>query len=221
MQAPDEVYACFEQLNLFNKKISKIRAIGLGYNLREDYLEDDYEDDDLNETGSSVSERTKQGLPNEKTIPRSVVIDEPIIIFFEDGERLEIDFSEGSSIRISKNSIPIDIKPGTNENNFDATQFFSCSIGQAIVGIEVKSTTQPPPFTGSYGMQLADLPEYIESVCLVLSNATKLEFEAWVDYGLVTATDEGGEPLEINLCALKRQLAEYAAIPIGGIREKP
>ena len=212
LQAPAEVYDRFAQMNLFNKKIAKIRAIGFGYNLRYDYFEDDFENDpDPTDINSS---------PSERTLPRVVEIDEPLIIVFEDGERLEIDFSEGSSIRISQNSIPVDIKPDTNDNNFDATQFFSCCIGQSIVRIEVKSTTITPTFTGSLGIPLAELDEYIDSVWLVLSNATRLKFNAWIDYGVVSATDENGIPLDINLDELKRQLAEYQSIPVGRPRKQ-
>lgn len=221
LQAPEEVYARFEQLNLLNKRISKIRAVGLGYNLRDNYLEDDSEEDyGIDDTDCSAP--GMEGLPHscERTIPCTVEIDEPIILIFEDGDRLEIDFSEGSSIRIGTNSIPIDIKPGVNQNNFDATQFFSCCVGQPIVGFEVKNTAKLPIFTGSYGMRLAALPEYIDSVWLVLENSTKLKFEAWIDYGAVSATDENGAPLEISVCELKKQLAEYTTIPAGRRRRK-
>lgn len=190
LQAPEEVYACFAKLNLFNKKIAEIRAIGYGYNLRDDYFQGD--DDDANYSS------------DEKTIPCQVEIDQPILIVFEDGDRLEMDFSEGGSIRISKNCIPVDIATSVNYNNFDANKFFSCCIAQRLVKLDVKRTTRCPVFTGSYGMRLADLEEYIESVWLTLSNGIKLKFEARDDYGVVTATDKTAVPLEINLDELKQ-----------------
>lgn len=183
LQKPEEVRAVFNQLNIIGKKIVNIKPVGYGYNFLCDY----------------VSE-----LSEDKPCYRHVQVDEPLIIIFADGDQLEIEFSEGTSVRISKNCIPLDIEAGVQPPNYDARQLFSNCIGQLLTGLEVKATDHYPLFTGSRGITLNDdQKEFIEAVSLVFSNSTKLYFEPFADYGWITAVDENDNPLEISLDALK------------------
>lgn len=183
LQKPEEVCAVFDQLNLTGKKIVDIKPVGYGYNFLCDY----------------VSE-----LSEDKPCYRHVEVDEPLFIVFADGDRMEIEFSEGSSIRISKNCIPLNIESGLQPPNYDAKQLFSNCVGQLLTGLEVKVINRSPGCTGSHGIELNNRQrKFIEAVSLVFSNSTKLYFEPFADYGWITAVDKNDTPLEISLDAFK------------------
>lgn len=204
LQTPQEVYDAFDLLGVTGKKIVSIRAIGLGYNLGEELIEDYI----LSKTSESGQECPVYDSTNWHTLPlsypRYARLDEPLLIVFDDGSRLEIDFSEGSSVRLSKNSIPVDIKPGTNANNFDAAKLFSCCIGANIVAVHVESSEELPIFTGSYGMSISDKQlKYIERIDLQLTSGVQLQLSAFCDYCEIVATDATGKMLEINFADLR------------------
>lgn len=209
LQTPQEVYEAFDALNVVGKKIVSIRAIGLGYNLREERIED-HIFSKVMESGQECPEFDSTNwhmLP--LSFPRYAVLDEPLLIILDDGSRLELDFSEGSSVRISKNCIPTDIKPGINANNFNAEKLFSCCIGADIMSLHVDCTDEFPCFTGSYGISLVDdQKKYIERIVLQLTNGTQLRLEAFCDYGEIVATDDTGKALYLGFADLREVVTE-------------
>ena len=195
LQMPNEVRDAFDRLNLCGNIISNIAAVGYVYNLAQYRLADD-DDSWL--------------YKDEAIFPCCIIIDEPMIISLRNGDRLEIEFSDASSVRISKNCLPHNIVPGTNANNVDVAKLFSCCLSETIVGLEIKSTDKYPWGTGSHGIILAEgKDEYIESVNILLSNAKKLKFEDRYDYCCVTVTNEAGEPLDVSFADVKLALLNY------------
>ena len=192
LQSPKEVRDIFNALDICEKTISTIKAVGYAYNLASDRLADD---DD-------------QWLyADDICFPCRIVIDEPLIISLGTGDRLEIEFSEASSVRISKNCLPVDIKPGVNANNVDAAKIFSCCLGETILGLEITTTDVYPFGTGAHGIALPEgQDDYIESFSLLLSNYKKIKFEAWFDYGLVAAINAENKPMEISFANVKLAL---------------
>lgn len=204
LQTPQEVYDAFDSLGVTGKKIVSIRAIGLGYNLREERIEDHI----LSKTRESGQKSPVYDSTNwytlPMTFPRYAILDEPLLIIFDDGSRLEIDFFEGSSVRISKNCIPVDIKAGVNTNNFDAAKLFSCCIGASIVAFHVEIVEECPCFTGSHGITIEDEQLiYVDRIDFRLINGTQLRFNAMYDYGEIVATDATGKILELSFADLR------------------
>ena len=133
------------------------------------------------------------------TIPRWVQIDDPFIVLFEDGDQLEGDFSEGSSVALNKNIIPRDIIPIGTWRNFNGEKYFSPCIGKKLLGIDVKVTSEMPTFTGSRGMTLDEnAREYIMYFDLLLEGNVKIRFEPDYDYGDVTLLNGDDAPIEIT-----------------------
>lgn len=183
VQGPFGLRKAVDDLNIIGRKIKSLRTIGGAFNFNE------YEEE-VDEFGDVCGEQTDP--------LRTVLIDEPVVIFFEDGDRVEIDFSEGSSVRISMNCIPERIRHRVKSVNFDANRLFSCFIGQCIVGFEVLETETMPVFTGSYGMSFYPSETYIDQLNFLLENGVKISFEAYFDYGTLTALDKNGLVLPIS-----------------------
>ena len=189
LQTPRELREAMNSLNLPGNIISSIKAVGYAYTLGQ------YEPADK-DTWSSEDKAA--------FVSRHAEIDEPLIISFSNGDRLEIDFSYGSTVRISKNCLPLNIKHCVNSNNFDAAKLFSSCLGEMIMGFEIMTTDRCPLFSGPDRETLEEeRDDYIESMYILLSNAKKLKFEAHYDYGWVTAMDEANVPLKISFADLK------------------
>lgn len=96
------------------------------------------------------------------------------------------------------NCFPDEIRSRFPSMNFDANRLFSCFIGQHIIGVEVIETETMPTFTGSYGMGFYPSETYIDQLNFLLENGVKISFEAWIDYGTVSALDKDGRVLSIS-----------------------
>ncbi len=208
LQSPDETKEYINNLGLIGKKIKSIKAIGLCYNLVENNIEDavySLTNDEKSSDFENISEDTE--------LYRWVEVDEPIIIEFDDNDTLEIDFSEASSLKMSKNGLPKDITWGINRNNADLNIVFSNCIGAKIQDIVVLTTTEDilENFTGSHGIELPDFDEYVTDIVMVLDNNQTLNFYAWFDYGHLRSKEyeidlTNGKDVMIKFKDLKKTL---------------
>jgi hypothetical protein len=205
-QTPAELKTAFDSLGVIGKRISGIVTVGGNR-----YFSNDYIEEIMFQQAESLSDGERNGIDPHFwydplfTFGRTIEIDEPFVIIFEDDARLEIDFSEGSSVAIGMNSIPTGIEPAVYSRNFNPTKFFSVCVGQKVLGIEINTTNEIPMFTGSHGLTLNEnQEEFIKSFNLVLSGGVKLRFQPDFDYGIVTATDYEGKTLDITLGEMEK-----------------
>ena len=200
IQTPTELREAFGKLNLVGKRIVNVLSVGGAHNLAGDYV-----DELLYREAKKSGEPERYGADinfyynPDFTIPRWVQIDDPFIVLFEDGEQLEVDFSEGSSVVLNKNIIPGDITPIGTWRNFSGEKYFSPCIGKKLLGIDVKVTSEMPPFTGSSGISIDEnASEYIKCFDLLLEGNMKIRFEPDYDYGEVTLLNGDDTPIEIS-----------------------
>ncbi len=190
LQTPEEVVAKVHELKIINRVVKDIRAIGHNYGfMSSDKCYDIFKAMHCNDA------KALSTLDFECCIE----IDEPMLIQFEDGDILGIDFSEGSSIRLEMNTLPWDILPGTSERNFHANQMFSDILGKRIADALFTTSLNHPMFTGSFGMYLDNQASYLKKVTFLCRDknagtkatpARRLTFEASLDYGLVSLGDD-------------------------------
>lgn len=206
LQTPEEVIRCFHELKLKGRVIKDIIAVGLGYDWREDGIEDKLYNAAKEETSSDeqYESEPKIILPQGAEVPCAVTLDEPLLLVFEDGDVLAVEFSEGSCVRMALNTIPTDIDPGINRKNFHANRLFANLIGKRIGGAEITATTEMPDFTGSYGLELEEQSCYIRTVEILLYSEEargaryRLAFESEVDYGTVECRDIWGKGITVS-----------------------
>lgn len=167
LQTPRELREAFDKLNLIGKRVVDLLAIGGAF-----------------DCGSGTT-----GI---------VYIEswQPFILVFDDGDRLEIDFSEMSSVRMSMNCFPpdlVDIEPLPDMDSGEP--FISPCVGGRIVGLDIGVWYKYPSleFTGSYCITLNQNQEnYIGYFKLLLDNGMKIWFEACFDNGHVYIFDNRG-----------------------------
>lgn len=146
-----------------------------------------------------------------KTILR---FDEPVILETDKGI-FPIDFSESSTVYISRDSLPKDAGKKPAYDRFDISKLFASVTGSKVFGYDIEDEdffAADDDFTNSYSVGLDENQEgYIKSFCLDMSNGQCLKFYNDYDYGQLELQDEHHQPVVIP----GRDLNEYMVSPIG------
>ncbi len=167
LQSPEELREAFEKLSLTGKRIVDLLAVG----------------------GADCYGSWKSKIIHMESW-------QPFILVFDSGDRLEIDFSEMTSVRMSMNCIPPeleDIEP--LPDIIDGKRFIAPCVGSKIIGMDICVWDECPSFrfTGSYNITLNPNQEnYIGNFDLLLDNGLKIGFEAHFDDGYVYIFDTNG-----------------------------
>lgn len=195
LRTPAEVAAKIRELKLIGRTIKDICAVGYNYS---------FDGDPYYDIFKAIQQKDEKALASLE-FPCLIRIDEPLLIRFEDGDVLGIDFSEGSSVRMDLNTLPWDIRPTINNRNFIAGRMFKEVLGRKIIDASITASLTEPTFTGSYGLSLEEQDTYVRSlafVCAANDRGPKsptwvdLSFESWLDYGHVYLKD-GSELLHL------------------------
>ena len=188
IQEPEELMAKLKEFEVKGRKIEAIKCIGLCYNLTEDNIEDEaytY----YKEHGSENFEikSNYENIPLDTPYIRCVEIDEPIIIYLDNGDRLEIDYDEASSLKIGKNTLPEDLQFGINPPNADVNSIFSNCLQKSIIGFKVEMSDELyDDFTYSHGIsEPINQKSYISNFKIYLEDNLHIEFSSFYDYGEV------------------------------------
>ncbi|MBQ9338665.1 MAG: hypothetical protein IJS14_15360 [Lentisphaeria bacterium] len=185
LETPEEVVAKVRELKLIGRTIKDICVIGYNYN---------FDGDPYYDIFKAIQQKDEKALATLE-FPCLIRIDEPLLIRFEDGDVLGIDFSEGSSVRMDLNTLPWDIGSTINGKNFSAGRMFKEVLGRKIIDASITASLNEPTFTGSHGLSLEEQETYVRSlafVCAANGHDVKrpfyvnLVFEALYDYGTVS-----------------------------------
>ncbi len=133
----------------------------------------------------------REGMNGER--PKNIVqIDEPFILYFEDGDHLDMDYSEGSTVKVSMNTLRDDLISGISPSSvINPDEYFSEIHNRQITGIEIKRSNEFPDFTGSHGLDIDEnQDEYIEKILIYLSGSYILDLSSYLDYGNVCIAKE-------------------------------
>ncbi|MGN0880624.1 MAG: hypothetical protein ACI4WT_14385 [Oligosphaeraceae bacterium] len=179
LQTHEEVVAALREMRLVGRTIRDIRTVGRA----EDWT------DELDEGWT----------PDHATpLPKSLWLDEPLLLLFADGDILGIDFSEGSCLRMELNTLPWELNsayPGPKEYY---CQRFGRVVGRQVIDVDITSSMVSPDFTGSHDLFLPEQPAYLQALALILSGDVpdegpqqlSLRFESDFDYCCVTLSDD-------------------------------
>ena len=185
IQDPNKLLKKLKELDIKNKTIKSIKTVGYCFNF----------------------EQMSPIFRDNESFSRYIQIDDPLIIGFEDGTKFEIDYSEGSTLKIGCNSLPDDIKSSVSEPNIDCNVMFSNCIGKEIIGYSVEITDDCYlgfDFTGSYGIELDENQDsYISCLKIHLSDQLTLNYTNYHDYGEVWVTDSYNHTSKIKWGELK------------------
>lgn len=142
-----------------------------------------------------------------KIVPLRLEYYDPIVIFTDQGA-FEFDYTESSTIRLSKDAIPSHFYYPNNgfciadALSFDIRKVFSRAAGKKIVGYDIKEqdySAADDQYTGSYGIGLNEAQEsYILEFRLILDSGDQLAFASDYDNGYLTILDKTGACVQVN-----------------------
>lgn len=228
LQTYEEVVSGLAELKLEGRKVKNVRCVGMAYNWRDDGIADSVYNALDNISHEQRCELPNPGafLPEGIYLPRSVEIDEPFLIEFEDGDVLGIDYSEGSSVRLGLNTIPENISFGTNSPTIHTDKLFEDIIGKEIVSVEITTSTTMPEFTGSHGLSLDEQPLYITGLNIryaedgLYNYQNSLFLTSYCDYGLVELKKYDGELMKIHAPDIKEVVKGFIEEEILNLQEE-
>ncbi|WP_074816725.1 hypothetical protein [Selenomonas ruminantium] len=143
-------------------------------------------------------------------------IDTPVILLTDKG-KFEIDFSESSSVRMSKDCIPEKYYQSDDsiKYSYDSRKLLACLKGDIIEDVSVEECSYSAAdndFTGSWGIYLEEnLQSYISKFALHLQSGRKMVFYNDYDWGGIYLLDKKGERMKIAT----NDLNNYLKTPIG------
>ncbi len=206
LQTPEEVTAFVHEQKLIGRTIKDIQAVGHGYDLRYDYFYDIIK---------AIYNKDRKALDS-MDFPCAIEIDEPLLILFEDGDILGIDYSDSSSIRMEMNTLPWGISPRIRKN-FHADRLFKDILGSRISNIILSSSisTNPWDFPGWHGLD--EQSSYLQSFSFIcqgcgqdgeVASPLEFKFEPLFDYGCV-ALEKESVPVRLPAARLQEVLEGY------------
>ena len=203
-----EIEEAIRNLKLKGRVIKDIRFISYAFNLSRARLED-YAYRQLE--CLSEEERQKKSdynnIPLDLAYPRYVQLDDPMIIKFEDGDRLEIDAPQEPEFRISLNCIPWRIEPSWGGSNVDATILFDACIGKQIDRVEVSTyMTKEDPM---YNEEFPKEKELVDRIILWLDDSTGISVSPFIDFVDIAIIDSNKEAVKLPFKKLEEALYNW------------
>lgn len=178
--SPAEIQKRLDSFRLEARKVTDIKLIGLNYCLQYYNLEALL----LKEKGEG------REINYEAPIGIYAEIDEPILIRFEDGCVLEVLEETDGEHRISMNSIPWNIKAGTNLPNIDATVFFKDCIRRTIKSVELVTFDLGEREEYFRPLNTAmNQTDFVKYIILRFDDGNGLRFSGWLDFCSVDYID--------------------------------
>lgn len=161
-QKPDELEVYFNELQLVGRCIVAAKFMGFDF--------ESYRHSDIHPAKTYSSNFAEVG--------------DPFILTLDDGRRLDIAYEDGSTFRISVNTLPLNLKSYIGHEPINGTIFFRNILGAKITKIIVNKSKEIPEFTGAYGISIdLNQKEFIESVIFEMSNGYQIYLTSCYDYG--------------------------------------
>lgn len=175
----------FARFPLAGKTIRNIRILGHDYSrydyaleyIWEKYCEEYNVPEEIYELHNDVSKIDPSAIPDDFADKRIVQLDEPFILEFTDGQRMELESSIfDNEILITFNEIPGNAEADINYNNIDGNVIFSNCLGRTIN--EVRFVPNQPCGI----IQNSADEELIPEIVFVLDNNLELHINGWLDF---------------------------------------
>lgn len=209
--SPEKIRALLDSFHLRGRKVSCLKMISTDYCHASDRIEEvAYQQqkelpEELRRRRSDYSH-----IPREILFEREAMIDEPLLIGFEDKDRFEIDALHAGKFRMSMNCIPWCVISRFGGSNVTADILFTPCIGQTVTDVEINTylATKHP----LYGTAFQEPPfqrELVSNITLWLDNDIGLRIGGWIDFCRVDCIDHNGKILEMRYEELKPALYNW------------
>ena len=209
MVEPNVIKTRLASMKLEGRKIKRMKLIGLSYMHTPEWIEESaYNVLDQLEEEERQKRSDYHNIAPEMLFGRKAMVDEPLLIEFEDGNVFEIKTPQQPEFRFSMNCIPWGIDAGTNLPNLDADVMFSPCIGKTVKSVEANTfITDTDPFLNDYIDDGHSRRELVSDIVLRLDDGNGIRIGGWLDYCEIDLIDENNQLLMIPFRELKPALS--------------
>jgi hypothetical protein len=215
IQMPEELAAYMKSAAIAGRKISHIRSVGPGYNFSREWMLNFALAASMQETDPEKAFPPVLDLmPGETPVNRLMLVDKPIIIEFDTGDTLAVQFDRGSEVRVGLNSLPKDVTSGPEAGNVDTDVLFSEAIDKRVLGIQVgRRKDLPKDWAQPQGEDWKTQETLIAYLMFQLEGGVGLAFEPFNETGRVFLIDRDKKIRTISLEELRPALTLAPLIP--------
>lgn len=137
-QSPEELAAYIKAAGIAGRRISGISSVGPAYNFTREWLENAaFTAAMANTDPEKAFPPMAEYLPEDTVFNRLMLVDSPMVLEFDTGDCLGVDFSRPGEVRMALNTLPKDVRSVPGCDNVDMSLLFSEIIGKRILGIQV------------------------------------------------------------------------------------
>ena len=138
IQDPAELAACLRKYSVAGRRITAIHSVGPAYNFTREWLNNAaFAAMMANTDPDKAFPPVAEVLPDDTVLNRLMLVDKPVILEFETGDTLAVDFSRPAEVRVSLNTLPKELKALPDCDNVDTAMLFSEIIGRRVLGMQV------------------------------------------------------------------------------------
>lgn len=187
LQMPEELTRFFQNTGIAGRRIQHIYSVGPAYNMSREWMQN-----------FAIAFSQQEGekdhfipplieyIPPETVFSRLILVDHPVIIQFDTGDRLEVLFAHGGEVRVSINALPLDLEASNGARNVDLDRMFSEVIGQRITGIQIGRRKElPDDWEPPHGEDWKEQDALIAFILFETSGDAGLAFEPYKETGRV------------------------------------
>ena len=187
LQMPEELTRFFSNTRIAGRRIQHIFSVGPAYNMSQEWMQNfaialSQQEGDSDHYIPPLIEF----IPPETVFSRLILVDHPIIIQFDTGDRLEVLFAHGGEVRVSINALPLSLEAANGARNVDLDLRFSEVIGQRISGIQVGRRKElPEDWEPPHGEDWKEQDALIAYILFETTGEAGLAFEPYKETGRV------------------------------------
>lgn len=208
LKTSEEIRRQIDFFKLEGRKVKRIKMIGRSYIHTGVYIADYVHGVIKQYEGEERQNQSLWGkIDSEIKFRREALIDQPLMVEFDNGETFEIDTPQVPNFCMTMNGIPWEIKC---ECNVDADILFAPCIGKRIVNVEARTyRSDKDVMTGCFFNE--DHSEYklVSDLVLWFDNGYGLSIGGHLDFCGVSCIDRRNEPVFITFRELKPALSEW------------
>ena len=187
LQMPEELTRFFSNTSIAGRRIQHIFSVGPAYNMSQEWMQNfaialSQQEGDNDHFIPPLIEF----IPPETVFSRLILVDHPIIIQFDTGDRLEILFAHGGEVRVSINALPLSLEAANGARNINLDLMFSEVIGQRISGIQIGRRKElPEDWEPPHGEDWKEQDALIAYILFETTGEAGLAFEPYKETGRV------------------------------------
>ncbi len=215
IQSPEELADHIRASAIAGRRLSGIRSVGPAYNFTREWLENVAFTTAMSNTDPDKAfPPMAEYLPDETIFNRLMLVDKPLVLEFDTGDSLAIDFSHPAEVRVAMNSIPAGVEFQYGCGNVDTGVLFSEVIGKRILGIQIgRRRTIPEDWPQPSGEEWKTQETLIAYLMFQMEGGVGLAFEPFKEAGRVFIIGKDKKIHTIRYGELKPALRPDAYTP--------